>query len=69
MAGNDKTNESPQVLRDEIGTAMTNIKSRPDQFSLIIHSQEGEGEAKKGFLKKGGADVCGTQKMCPTGKV
>ena len=41
-----------QVLRDEIGTAMTNKKSRADQFSLIIHGQEGEGEAKEAFLEK-----------------
>ena len=32
-----------QVLRDKIGTAMTNKKSRADQFSLIIHGQGGEG--------------------------
>ena len=44
---------------------MTNIKSRADQFSLIIHGQEGDGEDKEGFLKKEGAQVCGTQKMCP----
>ena len=31
-----------QVLRDEIGTAMTNKSSRADQFSLIIHGQDGE---------------------------
>ena len=53
-----------QVLRDKIGTAMTNKKSRADQFSLIIHGQEGEGGAKEGFLGKEGADVCVTQKMC-----
>ena len=56
---------STQVLRDKIGTAMTNIKSRADQFSLIIHSQEGEGEAQEGFLKKGRADVCGTHRCVP----
>ena len=55
-----------QVLRDEIGTAVRQIKSRIDQFSLIMHGQEGEGEEKEGFLKKEGAQVCGTQKMCPT---
>ena len=44
-----------QVLRDEIGTAMLNKKSRADQFSLIIHGQEGEGEEKEEFLKKKGA--------------
>ena len=49
-----------QVLRDEIGTAMTNIKSRADQFFLIIHGQEGEGEAQEAFLGKEGADVCVT---------
>ena len=53
-----------QALRDEIGTAMTNKKSRADQFPHIIHDQEGEGEAKEGFLGKEGADVCVTQKMC-----
>ena len=57
--------DTGQVLRDEIGTAMTNINSRADQFSLIIHSQEGEGEAQEGFLKKGGADVCGTHRCVP----
>ena len=31
-----------------------------------MHGQEGEGEEKEGFLKKEGAQVCGTQKMCPT---
>ena len=35
-----------QVLRDEIGTAVRQIKSRADQFSLIMHGQEGEGEEK-----------------------
>ena len=29
-----------------------------------IHGQEGEGEAKEGFLKKEGEDVCVTQIMC-----
>ena len=53
-----------QVLRDEIGTAVRQIKSRADQFSLIMHVQEGEGEEKEGFLKKEGAQVCVTQKMC-----
>ena len=57
-----------QVLRDEIGTAMTTKKSRTDQFSLIIHGQEGEGEAKEAFLVKEGAEVCVTQKMCHRGK-
>ena len=60
--------DTTQVLRDEIGTAMTNIKSRADQFSLIIHGQVGEGEAKEASLEKEGAEVCGTQKMCPRGK-
>ena len=32
-----------QVLRDKIGTAMMNKKSRTDPFSLIIHGQGGEG--------------------------
>ena len=41
-----------QVLGDEIGTAMTHKRSRPDQFSLIIHGQEGEGEAQEVFLEK-----------------
>ena len=36
-----------QVLRDEIGTAMMNKNSRADQFFLIIHGQEGEGEEKE----------------------
>ena len=49
-----------QVLRDEIGTAMKNKKSCADQFSLIIHGQEGEGEAQEAFLGKEGADVCVT---------
>ena len=31
-----------------------------------MHGQEGKGEEKEGFLKKEGAQVCGTQKMCPT---
>ena len=39
--------DTGQVLRDEIGTAMTHFKSRADQFSLIIHGQEGEGEDKE----------------------
>ena len=39
---------------------MTNKKSRADQFSLIIHGQEGEGEAKEALLGKEGAYVCGT---------
>ena len=51
-----------QVLRDEIGTAMLNKKSRADQFSLIIHGQEGEGEAKEAFLGKEGAQVCVTHR-------
>ena len=45
---------------------MTNIKSRADQFSFIIHGQEGEGEEKEAFLGKEGAQVCVTQKMCPS---
>ena len=39
---------------------MMNKKSRADQFSLIIHGQGGEEEAKEGFLGKEGADVCVT---------
>ena len=31
-----------QVLGDKIGTAITQIKSHADQFSLIIHGQKGE---------------------------
>ena len=46
-----------QVLRDEIGTAMTNKSSRADQFSLIIHGQEGEGEAKEAILGEEGVQV------------
>ena len=49
-----------QVLRDDIGTSMTNIKSRIDQFLLIIHGQQWEGEAQEAFLGKEGADVCVT---------
>ena len=45
---------------------MTNIKSRADQFSLIIHGQEGEGEEKEGFLKEEGAQLCGTHPVCPS---
>ena len=30
------------VLRDEIGTAVTNKRSRPDQFLLIIHGHYGQ---------------------------
>ena len=56
----------PQVLRDEIGTAVRQIKSRADHISLIMHGQEGEGESKEAFLGKEGAQVCGTQKMCPS---
>ena len=33
---------------------------------LIIHGQEGEGESKEAFLGKESAQVCGTQKMCPS---
>ena len=58
----------PQVLREEIGTAIRQIKSRTDQFSLIMHGQEGEGEEKEGFLKKEGAQLCVTHKMCHMGK-
>ena len=47
------TTRLTQVLRDEIGTAMTNINSRADQFSLIIHSQEGEGSPKRDSSRKG----------------
>ena len=36
-----------QVLREEIGTAMRQIKSRTDQFSLTMHGQEGEGQEKE----------------------
>ena len=43
---------------------MTNIKSRADQFSLIIHGQEGEGEAKEALLGKEGAYVCVTHPVC-----
>ena len=32
-----------QVLREEIGTAVRQIKSRADQFSLTMHGREGEG--------------------------
>ena len=41
-----------QVLRDKIGTAMMNKSSRTDQFPLIIHDQEREGEAQEVFLEK-----------------
>ena len=51
-----------QVLGDKIGTAMTNKNSRTDQFSPIIHGQEGEGEEKEGFLGKEGAQVCVTHR-------
>ena len=44
-----------QVLRDEIGTAVRQIKSRADHISLIMHGQEGEGESKEAFLGKEGA--------------
>ena len=44
--------DTGKVLRDEIGTAMTNINSRADQFSLIIHSQEGEGSPKRDSSRK-----------------
>ena len=44
---------------------MTNIKSRTDHFSLIIHGQQGEGEAKEAFLGKEGAEVCGTHRCVP----
>ena len=57
-----RTNVRTQVLRDEIGTAMTNKNSRADQFFLIIHGQEGEGEAKEAFLGKEGAQVCVTHR-------
>ena len=53
-----------QVLRDEIGTAVRHIKSCTDHFSLIMHGQDGEGETKKAFLGKEGAQVCVTQKIC-----
>ena len=39
---------------------MMNKNSRADQFFLIIHGQEGEGEAQEAFLGKEGADVCVT---------
>ena len=42
---------------------MTNTRIRTDQFSLIIHGQEWEGEAKEAFQGKEGAKVCVTQKM------
>ena len=32
------------------GVNMTNKSSRADQFSLIIHGQEGEGEGQEAFL-------------------
>ena len=62
------TTATAQVLRDEIGTAVRQINSRADHFSLIMHGQEGEGETKEAFLGKEGAQVCGTQKMCPRRK-
>ena len=51
-----------QVLRDEIGTAVRQIKSRADHISLIMHGQEGEGESKEAFLGKEGAQVCVTHR-------
>ena len=51
-----------QVLRDKIGTAIRNKFSRPDQFFLIMHGNEGEGKEKEVFLKKEGA-MCDTP-MC-----
>ena len=50
----------PQVLRDKIGTAVRQIKSRADHFSLIMHGQDGERETKEAFLGKEGAQVCVT---------
>ena len=41
---------------------MRQIKSRADQFSLTMHGQEGEGEAKEAFLENEGAEVCGTHR-------
>ena len=43
-----------QVLRDKIGTAVRQIKSRTDQFLLIMHGQEGEGQAQEALLGKEG---------------
>ena len=47
--------DETQVLRDEIGTAVRQIKSRADHISLIMHGQEGKGESKEAFLGKEGA--------------
>ena len=41
-----------QVLRDEIGTAMSNKKSLADQFSLIIRSQRREGGCRMALKEK-----------------
>ena len=48
-----------------LGTAVRQIKSRADQFSLIMHGQKGEGEDMEGFLRKECAQVCGTHPVCP----
>ena len=44
---------------------MTDKRSRADPFSLTIHDQEGEGEAKEAFLENEGAEVCGTHPCVP----
>ena len=44
---------------------MLNKKSRTDQFSLIIHGHDGEGNDKRHFLEKEGAQVCGTHRCVP----
>ena len=44
---------------------MRNIKSRADQFSLIIHGLRGRRKAQEGFLGKEGAEVCGTHRCVP----
>ena len=43
---------------------MRDLNSRTDQFLLIIHGQEGEGEAMEAILGEEDVQVCKTQPVC-----
>ena len=58
-----------QVLRDKIGTAIRQIKSRTDQFPSSYMVRKGRGRRKSDFSREGVQMYVGHRKCVPQGKV